>query len=739
MKLSEVSGDTPHKLKMSEVTGGQNPPESEALKDAREATKGDEIGGAIYQGATLGFGKDIDATVTRIATMAKNKLKESRGEKVPYGSEEAAAAVKQAEGEKQKKFQNEHPVGHALTEFGGSMMIPGLGKANEALKGMGMTSGVGRSLAMGAGLGGAAAAGNSEGDILDRLKSVPGGATAGALAGGLIHGGTGLVGRMGSGLSEAGSRIRSGVEELFDIGSGGPGEMTPKRLAKGEKQGTKYVADLAKKLDPTGQKLGASAAEQAGKPITAAEALGRPAQTQLKVLGRRSGKTPDELSAQLTQRQREASDRVVNDFHEITGIDPEAARGNLEKQATELREKAAPAYKAWHDQKDVDSPVLQDLLRTHSVKEGLGHAKAILSDEHEDAYKMGLESGPVPLMRKDFEGKVVPVLSGGKPVMVPREEAIAYAKSLGFRHPSEDEVEKLVPTAKGWDYIKRGLDQNLEQYRDKATGKLNLSSPKAKALMKVRGELSAELTNPDRHWGHAAANAFEAGGDPIRQEEAFNSAKSLLSNNLRGWQFDKRVEGYTPAQREALKAGTVSEVREAAQAGRSRLRELLTDSTIMKLHRIFGHDQADEIVRRLQMESDMAKTGARMAPGVGSDTSETLLGAGEQASGMQDAARAIKSLGRGKWQESLMHVISAPLVGAYRGAQAPIDEASRDMAGALLRKSPSELSRALEAHGATKEEASKAVQILRSQGAFAAKLIEPAAAASAGASQARRN
>lgn len=737
MKLSDVapSGDAPSKMKLSDLVDQATGHVSSALKSAREAVAGDEIPGALYNGLTLGFGKDIDAGLAGLGTRAKNLV--TRGKEDPT---EVGAAVKQAEKEKQTKFGNEHPVGHLATEFTGGMLIPGLKQANAALKGAGMASGLGRGMTMGAGLGGAAAAGNSDGDLLDRLKAVPGGAGAGAVAGGLLHGGGKLAGRLGHGLSESFSRMKTGVEELLDIGSGGPGEMTPKRLAKGEKAGTQYVADLAKKLDPTGKKLSASAAELAGKPITAAEALGRPAQTQLKVLGRRAGKTPDELSAQLTQRQREAGQRVVDDFYEVTGVDPEAARGDLTKQTDAMREKAAPLYKAWHAQEGVDSEELQALRKTKQFKDAIGHAKGFISADRENAYELGLEEKDLPLMFKDPRtGRAAPVMRGGQPIMVPRETAITEAKKQGFEHPGANTEKDPVPTAKGYDYVKRGLDEELEQFRDKATGRLNLSSPKAKALMKVRGELADELTNPSQPWGPAAKAAFEAGGDPIRQEEAFNSAKALLSNNLRGWQFDKKLERYTPAQREALKAGVVSEVREAAQAGRTRLRELLTDSTVLKLQHIFGPEQATKLVERLTMESDMAKTGARMAPGVGSDTSETLLGAGEQASGMQDAARAIKSLGRGKWTESLMHVISAPLVGAYRGAQAPINEASRDMAGALLRKSPSELARVLEAHGATKEEASKAVQILRSHGAFAASLFAPAASAATGASQAHRN
>lgn len=710
MKLSQVTGAPPPaaaaapptKMRLSQIQAAPTG-EDRALAAARESTKGDEVGGALYQGLTLGFGDELDALGAGAVTGAQNLVRKARGQDVPYTAVQAMAATKQAEKEAQERYQRDHPIAQPLTEIAGSMLIPGVGTAAKAIKGV-VGSPFVTSVLLGAGVGGASAAGHSEGSPLERAAAAPGGALAGGLTGGAVHGALNIPGLLqrGSGaVSEAISRISSGLGKEQT-------EVTPELKKIGEKTGMKYVADLVRKLDPTGEKLKANATEKVGKPITAAEALGAPAETQLKVMGRRMGATPDKLRAQLSDRAREAGKRVVSDFHEVTGIDPETAAGNLETLTDGLRAKASPLYDAWHANGAIDSPELAAIRKTDTFQKAMKLARNVASDDRESAYALGLDE-ELPL---EFRGKTIMDKKTGQPVMVSRDEALQYAKESGVQHSMAGEEPQKRPVAKAYDYAKRGMDIMLEQFRDPRTGRINTSNPDARRILKVRTELNNELTNPQQPWGASAKAAFDAGGEPIRLENAFHDAKELLSNNLTGAQFAKRLERYTPAEEEALKAGIVNTIRDSAMAGRTRLKEMMTDATIVKLQRVFGPEKAAELISRLNMEANMAQRGARMAPGIGSDTSETLMADKEQQEAINLAREAVKKVGRGHWVDAVIHVLSAPVVGAYRGAQAPIDEAARDIAGSLLAGRPSELAMALEAHGASKAEADKVSGIL---------------------------
>src|SRR5580704_8838789 len=504
----------------------------------------------------------------------------------------------------------------------------------------------------------------------------------------------GRLARLKSAVTEAKSRIATGLGHE-------PGAApTPAMRARAEPIAKQYVRQIVARADPTGTKLTAHPMEARGAPITAAEALGRPAETQLKVAGRRAGQTSDALEAQLRARHAETATRVVEDFGEITGLDPAAIEGDFTQKAKVARAKAKPLYEKLDEVGPVDSPALQTLLKRPSIQRALPYAYDIAREEDVNPHDIGISTKMVPATK---DGQ--PLMRGGKPIMVPAGE-----------------IEVKTPKMRTWDYIKRGLDEVVEEYRDPTTGVLDTRKLGRHGVSGTREELRAELTNPETAWGPHYSAALEAGGEAPRMEEAYEAAPKLMSATVSEGDFSKRVSKFNPSQMEALKDGIVADARNKAMAGRQRLGEMVTDAYKLKLARVWGVEKADQIVQRVTDERFLMAHGQRMTPGIGSDTSESLLANREQERAIGDLANAARVAGKkamgGNWAGAVLHLVGSTLEGAYRGAQTPIDEAVRDVVGALLMSSPSELARVLEGEGATEAEAEKVAGLFAKAGAY---------------------
>ena len=468
-----------------------------------------------------------------------------------------------------------------------------------------------------------------------------------------------------------------------NLGYEPPAQLTPDQLEHGRRVGTEAVAELARRKDPTGDRLSANPMEQRGKPITAAEALGREAETQLKVTGRRSGETPDTLEAAMNERISEMPNRIVQDFEEITGLRAAEVEGDFAAQAARLREAARPLYQA---AEAFDGPVVSDeltaLARTSSVQRALRNALDIASDE-----------------------RVAP-------------------DSVGLFVTPQGSIEVRNPTVRTWDLIKRGLDDVLETYRDRTTRRLNLDE-RGRATLGVLNQVRDALTDERQPWGPAYRAALDAGGEPIRLEGAFRDASKLMGNSVRMSQFDTRVASMGPAEREALRAGIVNEIQQRAMSGRgNRLADLRTRLFETKLVRLFGDEQGRAIIQRIEDEKFLLTHGRRMQPGIGSDTSEVMLANAEQERALRQVSHMARLWAAGKPIEAITAPILDSFMGFVRGAQVPLDRAARDTVGRLLMLPPSELAAALQAHASQKglalSEAQAMTAITRAQAALGA-------------------
>lgn len=814
----------------------KNTPQARALSDARRNISSvrllpEGVGEAAIaraRGATFGFLDEAQGATNALATGAKNIFSMATGQEPKYGMREAYDAGRQASLEQEADYARRRPVSNVVQQIAGGSWVPGAGYIGKA-KSLGDAAL--RSARVGAVIGGVTGAGTAESG--QRLRKATEGAALGAGLGGatpiVARGVQEVARRAGSAASEAASRVRLGL-------GGVAAEPTARQVARAGGRGVEYVASLAKQVEPGA--LSANAAELAGKPVTAAEAIGRPAVTQLAAVARRPGKTGEALESTLRQRQAALPSRVLADLEEVTGLSPDFIYGDHVANAASLRAKAAPLYEAAYQQEIPDDPRLLALMQRPASRRALRNAVSIAKEEGRNPEALGLtsmdtfkgfttgrpppsaidpkdlaaiQSGKAekpqgksliefmaknggikdfggelrardldiwhknkPFMNKllrpdglgeeamaqkafdagyfpekvagrmDGAGNMQPITAqelrdavsaelAGKPrfaraavdptkrarlddlerrlldegadprnisagdagrVLGRREdelarlEAFAYGDAPGMS-PNEP-VATTKPTMQTLDYIKRGLDDVLNGYRDKTTGKLNLDE-RGRAVLETLNEFKRIIAPT----GSAYRNALDAGGDPIRLEQAFRGAKQLMGNNTPMRVFDGRFGKLSLAEKQSHIAGFVNDAFEAAQNGRLRLRDIQQPLYARKLERMLGPDRAKTFLAKIELEAKMARTGGRMVPGNGSPTMELEAASADQQAAARDMLGAARTLADGRPVRAVLQAVASPVVGAYRGAQTPIDQATRDEVGRLLQLSPSELDRVL--------------------------------------------
>lgn len=261
-------------------------------------------------------------------------------------------------------------------------------------------------------------------------------------------------------------------------------------------------------------------------------------------------------------------------------------------------------------------------------------------------------------------------------------------------------MEIATPSMQTWDYVKRGLDDVLEGYRDQTTRRMNLDTA-GRAAEQTRQALRAELTNPNMPWGPAYRAALDAGGDAPRLEGAFREGPNLFSSSVNERTFRNRIGAMPEAERNAALAGIVDDLANKARTGRFNIRQLRTPAAREKLVSLMGADRADDFVARLALEADMARSGGRMAPGTNSVTSEVLEAIREQDRGvgiLSDLSRNLE--GSPGPISALMktgtEAAMAPIAGFVRGVQSPAPVPVRDEIARLLLGSPEDLNNLLQ-------------------------------------------
>lgn len=552
---------------------------------------------AFLNGTALGWAPEALGSATGWGTSVQNALAKTGIVKpAGYSADAARDATTQALHDAQDEWAAKHPIANTALSITGSLpTLEGLGAGRFVKGAKTFTGATGRSAIVGGLTGATSGAGENYGDRLQ--GALWGGGTGLALGAGLpaatavTFNGVKAVPRLARGVKQAAGALKEAV--------GLPqGEVAPTPTS--DAQALDFLRKVATSRGITPDSIAADPRVQAGLPVKTANLIGKRGVNLATGLAKGPGDAADILDPVAHEQIRSTAPGVVSDFQSLSGIDPNAAHGDVVAQAAEGRAKAAPLYTKAYANTNVTSPTLQALLPRLQATGALQKALKIAQIEGRNPMDLG------------FTTKTVQMPGGG----------------------SMDQVVSLEsPSMQTWDYVKRGMDDVLEQYRDPTTRRLNLTT-QGRAEMGLLGKLRDELTNPQTAWGPDYKAALDAGGDPIRLEQAFNEGSRLIKNNVKPRDFQARWNSYSPAEQQSFMGGFADDLNNQLGAGKLRPKDLLTDWSRQKLGTMFGdQDTADDFLNRVQMRSDLAKEAARYTPGTNSPTAEANAANEEMSQG----------------------------------------------------------------------------------------------------------
>lgn len=359
-----------------------------------------------------------------------------------------------------------------------------------------------------------------------------------------------------------------------------------------------------------------------------AEAMGPSGVSMLATLGRRPGATGEALANALVTRAAAAPSRIMDDYATAAGIQPEAAKGNIDALVDAGRTAAAPLYKAALDGTTATrTPELEALMQRPIIKKAMAAAANDLRNGGEDPGAIGLHF--------DEAGNM---------------------------------TQRIDPTSAAWDLTKKALGQSVE--RDAFGNRLpDSKSPGNFRINRASGELTAALKDAIPGYG----DALKQSGDYLSLQSAFDAGqKHILSASVTAKQVADHIADLTPAEVDAYKGGIANEIFNKAQNARLAPRILNTPAVQDKLSIALGSDKAKTFLTGVQQEIDLAKSGGRMMPGTGSITSDVLMNAGDQDMGANviAGAHAARALGHG---------LSGNIVGAVPSTVAALRHFAPDL------------------------------------------------------------
>ena len=389
--------------------------------------------------------------------------------------------------------------------------------------------------------------------------------------------------------------------------------------------------------------------------ITAAEALGQTGMAQLGALARRPGLTGESLTGKISERRIARPDILQAEFGNAMGIHPAAAAGDMRSLVDQGRKAAAPLYEQAYAAGPIQTPGLNALMSRPSIKKAMARAVNLAAEEGENPNALGF---------------VVSQGSGDIPEMV----AVSN------------------PTAKTWDYVKRGLDDVLDGQRD-PFGKLKPGED-TRLIVDTLKEFRTELTNANPAYKEALA----VSGDYLGAQSAFEKGQKLVFNpKMTAYEFGKTFNALTPANQQAFKGGIANQVFDLAQNGKLKPETLKTPLVRNKLASVLGKPETDALIASAEQQAKMAAFETRYGAAGNSITSEMRVAdqfLEEGADGVGNVARGFVQFA-GNPKGSLMNLAAQKLQGGIDMARNPKLLETRNLAGEALMGSPQALAQTL--------------------------------------------
>ncbi len=255
-----------------------------------------------------------------------------------------------------------------------------------------------------------------------------------------------------------------------------------------------------------------------------------------------------------------------------------------------------------------------------------------------------------------------------------------------------------VPNMRLYDAMKRGLDAQLEEYRDPVTKLIDFKNNKrAQEIDGLRREFLKELDRVNPEYAQARAVA----GDTLSAYDMFNRAKGITDDKLTAANFKSIWDKMTSSQQRAYKGGVANLFFNQSEPGKLDPKKVLNHLAYQKLEIMLGKDAADRFTAGMQQEVNNMNFRNYALPGAGSPTiplSEAIRGQntfGEAGNAAEEFEHRISS-GQGPVQagRSTLGSAAGKIFGSLKSPG--LSEKARDEAARIFMMSPKEAADHLE-------------------------------------------
>lgn len=466
---------------------------------------------------------------------------------------------------------------------GGATAATTAGKVAQTMLGGGapaksMAGSVARSAAAGATAGGLTGFGEGEGGLANRLSGAAQGATIGGAVGGaapaVIEGVARAAGPI---LNATGLRNAEKMADRQTLRNMGRDKVTPE-MAEAKLAEFEAAGKPAMMIDLGGENTRGGARMAAGTP----------------------GEAKQAAVESLARRQEGQQGRIADDVGQAISPNTDYY-GTVDDLLRARRTAAEPLY----EKALAQSPVYSDRL-AQFVKDPIAQA--------------GLNKG-IRIQRLES-------LAENKPFN-PHDYAITGFNDAG------DPIMGAVPNMRTLNVIKKGLDDILEGYRDKTSGRLMLDE-EGRAIDKVRRAFLGELDNANADYKAAR----QAWAGPSQAKDALALGRDLFSRDAEV--TADMIKNMSASERDMFRAGVARALKDAAGKTKERFnladRIASTPGAKEKLALAFDTpDQFAAFMKRVDMENTMFQNAAHVSPKTGS---QTQLRQGEAADAMIDPSLA---------------------------------------------------------------------------------------------------
>jgi hypothetical protein len=381
------------------------------------------------------------------------------------------------------------------------------------------------------------------------------------------------------------------------VGIKGPGVVKDAAT----KEIVRRIAQDAKAGGPTAQDMLDLLNTAPGKSQTLADVGGENLVGLAGKVAREPGEGRQIMAGFLNERDLNAGLRLSDDINAGIG---KGSRFTAAKALSDSRAAAAePAYDAAYQHPPIDPKIMQPageigaLLSRPSMRSGMSNALKIAAEEGRDPNMLRIVHNP-----------------DGLPEFT------------------------ATPTWQTLDYVKRGLDDVVEGFRDPTSGRLNLNTY-GRAADATRTEFRSALKALNPNY----AKALEAYSGPSASLDAIKAGEGFLQRDPE--EITSRLANLESGDKEFYKLGAASALRKAiAKTGAQgdEARKIVGNAyTRMQLRPLFDTEESfDNFISSVTAESNMFKTrfrvlggsqtGARLAEDL-SPLNEAALSAGKAA------------------------------------------------------------------------------------------------------------